>query len=76
MAIGSSIFDFSTSCSALRSCAYVHVIALGLALLLQEYFNVRGALFLTAIAVNIWYSFAIVLSVAPLSTGSLGHRHQ
>ena len=30
MAIGSSIFDFSTSCSALRSCVYVHAIALEL----------------------------------------------
>lgn len=40
MAIGSSIFDFSTSGSVLRSCAYVHVIALGLAVLLQDYFSV------------------------------------
>jgi len=39
-------------------------IALGLALLLLGYFSVRGALFLTAIAVNIWYMRStIVLSV-------------
>jgi hypothetical protein len=50
MAIGSFIFDFSACCSALRSCAYVHAIALGLALLLQEYFSERGALFLRAIS--------------------------
>jgi hypothetical protein len=50
MAIGSSIFDFSTCCFALRSCAYVHAIALGLALLHQEYFSVRGTLFLRAIS--------------------------
>ncbi len=31
-------------------------IALGLALLLLGYFSVRGALFLTAIAVNSWYA--------------------
>jgi hypothetical protein len=30
MAHRSSVFDFSTSCSALRSCDYVHVIALEL----------------------------------------------
>jgi hypothetical protein len=40
MAIGLFVFDFSTSCSVLRSCAYVHAIALRLALLLQEYFSV------------------------------------
>ncbi len=44
MALGPFVFDFSTSCSVLRSCAYVHAIALRLALLLQEYFKrVRGA---------------------------------
>ena len=63
--IGSSIVYLS--CSVLRSCAYVYAIAFGLALLLVVgYSSVRGALLLTAIAVNIWYGFAIVLSVACL----------
>ena len=31
-------------------------IALGLALLRLGYFRVRGVLFLTAIAVNVWYA--------------------
>jgi hypothetical protein len=64
MALGPFVFDFSTSCSVLRSCAYVHAIALRLALLLQEYFKRVRGLFLTAIAVNRRYAFAIVLSVA------------
>jgi hypothetical protein len=57
MALGPFVFDFSTSCSVLRSCAYVHAIALRLALLLQEYFNRVRGLFLTAIAVNRRYVF-------------------
>jgi hypothetical protein len=63
---GSSIVVLSTRWSVLRSCAYVHAIALRLALLQLGYFSVRGALFLAAIAVNIWYPFAIVLCVACL----------
>jgi PAS domain S-box-containing protein len=48
-------------------------IALGLALLLGRGFDVRGALFLTAIAVSAWYAgrgpglFAIVLSIVGLT---------
>src|SRR5258708_36984944 len=57
MALGPFVFDFPTSCSVLRSCAYVHAIALRLALLLQEYFNRVRGLFLTAIAVNRRYAF-------------------
>ena len=41
-------------------------IALGLALFLQRYLSVRGVLLPTSIVVSMWYSFAIVLSVACL----------
>ena len=66
MVIGSSIFDFSTSVPC-----YI------LALISMQSHSVwrlssrnisacEESLFLTAIAVNIWYAFAIVLSVACL----------
>jgi hypothetical protein len=44
MAIGPFVFDPFTSCSVLRSCAYVQAIA-GLALLAQGYFTIRGRFF-------------------------------
>src|SRR5260370_5037289 len=43
-------------------------IALGLALLLLGYFSVRGALFLTAIAVNIWYMRSTIVLSLLMST--------
>jgi len=45
MAIGPFVFDPSTSCSMLRSCAYVEAIAFGLALLIQGYFSMRVRFF-------------------------------
>jgi hypothetical protein len=58
---GSSIVDFSTCCTALRSRSYAHRTRVGASS--PGYFSVRSELFLRAIAVNIWYAFAIVLSV-------------
>jgi hypothetical protein len=63
--IGSSIIDFCISHSVLRSRVYVLAIALGLAPLREGYF-VPQTLFLRAIAVNLEYVLAIVLSGACL----------
>jgi hypothetical protein len=50
---GSSIVALSTHWSVLRSCTYLHRNRTRVsAFLLQRYFSVRGALFLTPIAVN------------------------
>ena len=60
---GSSIVDFSTCCTALRSRSYAHRTRTRVGASSPGYFSVRNELFLRAIAVNIWYAFAIVLSV-------------
>ncbi len=63
MAIGPFVFEFSTSYSVPRSCALSmqsHQVGASRPGIFQH----ARTLFLTAIAVNIWYEFAIVLSAA------------